>query len=62
MIYGQTSNQKVEGMTEMTTIEAIPLVILALLVLLLGFWPAPLIEIMSTSVENLVNHIAHSKL
>ena len=62
VIYGQTSNQKVEGMTEMTITEAIPLVILALLVLLLGFWPAPLIEIMSTSVENLVNHIAHSKL
>jgi NADH-quinone oxidoreductase subunit M len=62
VIYGQTSNKKVEEMKEMTIIEAIPLVTLALLVLLLGFWPAPLIEIMSSSIENLVNHIALSKL
>ena len=62
VIYGQTNNKKIEGMKEMTIIEAIPLVTLALLVLLLGFWPAPLIEFMTTSVENLVNHIALSKL
>ena len=46
----------------MTMIEALPLATLALLVLILGLWPAPLVEIMSTSIENLANHITFSKL
>ena len=46
----------------MTLIEALPLVTLALLILVLGLWPAPLVEIMSMSIENLVNHITFSKL
>jgi len=49
-------------MQEMTMSEALPLVALALLVLALGLWPAPLVEVMSMSIENLVNHITLSKL
>jgi len=55
-------NERISGMQEMTIIEALPLVTLAFLVLVLGLWPAPLVEIMSMSIENLVNHITFSKL
>ena len=62
VIFGKPLNERISGMQEMTVIEAVPLVTLAFLVLTLGLWPAPLVEIMSTSIENLVNHITFSKL
>ena len=62
VIFGEPLNERISGMQEMTMIEALPLATLALLVLTLGLWPAPLVEIMSMSIENLVNHIAFSKL
>ena len=62
VIFGEPLNERISGMQEMTMIEALPLVTLALLVLTLGLWPAPLVEIMSMSIENLVNHITFSKL
>ena len=62
VIFGVPLNERISGMQEMTMIEALPLVILALLIVTLGLWPAPLVEIMSMSIENLVNHITFSKL
>ena len=62
VIFGEPLNERISGMQEMTMIEALPLAALALLVLILGLWPAPLVEIMSMSIENLVNHITFSKL
>ena len=62
VIFGKPLNERISGMQEMTVIEALPLATLAFLVLSLGLWPAPLVEIMSTSIENLVNHITFSKL
>ena len=62
VIFGEPLNERISGMQEMTMIEALPLATLALLVLTLGLWPAPLVEIMSMSIENLVNHITFSKL
>ena len=62
VIFGEPLNERISGMQEMTMNEALPLATLALLVLILGLWPAPLVEIMSISIENLVNHITFSKL
>ena len=62
VIFGKPLNERISGMQDMTVIEALPLVTLAFLILSLGLWPAPLVEIMSTSIENLVNHITFSKL
>ena len=36
--------------------------ILALAVLVLGLWPAPVMEVMHASVDNLLQHVAQSKL
>jgi NADH-quinone oxidoreductase subunit M len=30
--------------------------------MILGIWPAPLMEVMHASVENLVSHVSHCKL
>jgi NADH-quinone oxidoreductase subunit M len=38
------------------------LVALALAVLLLGIWPAPLVEVMDESLAGLLTHAAQSKL
>jgi NADH-quinone oxidoreductase subunit M len=42
--------------------EALVLGTLAVAVLVLGLWPQPLIEVLDASVENLLRHIAVSKL
>jgi len=36
--------------------------VLAIAVLVLGLWPAPLIDVMRVSVENFLQHIAISKI
>ena len=38
------------------------LVALTLMVVLLGLWPVPLLEVMGPSVEHLVEHLSRSKL
>jgi NADH-quinone oxidoreductase subunit M len=38
------------------------LVALALAVLMLGIWPAPLVEVMDESLAQLLTHAAQSKL
>jgi NADH-quinone oxidoreductase subunit M len=42
--------------------EALILGSLAFMVLLFGLWPAPLVEVMQTTLDNLVAHVAVSKL
>jgi NADH-quinone oxidoreductase subunit M len=42
--------------------EFIVLGILALAVLLVGLWPAPLVDMMSVTVRELLAHVAQSKL
>ena len=42
--------------------EFVVLGVLAVAVLLLGLWPAPLLEVMRPTVENLVQQITASKL
>jgi NADH-quinone oxidoreductase subunit M len=35
---------------------------LAVCVLVMGIWPAPVTEVMHVSVDNLLHHVAQSKL
>jgi NADH-quinone oxidoreductase subunit M len=44
------------------TREFIVLGVLAVSVLLVGLWPAPLVDMMSATVDQLVEQIGHSKL
>jgi len=62
VIFGDVVHEGVRDLKDVNGREFIVLASLAVFVLLLGLWPAPLVDVMHTSVENLVEHIAVSKL
>ncbi len=62
VVFGEATSDKVAALQDINKREALVLGSLAVAVLVLGLWPAPLIEVMDVSIENLVKHIAVSKL
>jgi NADH-quinone oxidoreductase subunit M len=62
VIFGEVANEGVAALQDMNGRELIVLGVLAVAVLTLGLWPAPLVEVMDASVNNLLQHIAVSKL
>jgi NADH-quinone oxidoreductase subunit M len=62
VIYGRVANENVARLSDINGRELIILATLAAVVLLFGIWPAPLLEVMHPTVDNLVQHIVQSKL
>jgi NADH-quinone oxidoreductase subunit M len=62
VIFGEVKNEKVAGLQDLNRRETFNLGVLAAAVLALGIWPAPLMEVMHASVENLVAHVGECKL
>jgi NADH-quinone oxidoreductase subunit M len=62
VVYGEVGSDKVAALQDINKREAFVLTSLAVAVLILGIWPAPLIEVMDVSIENLVQHIAVKKI
>ena len=62
VIFGAVANEHVAALTDVNAREFVVLGVLAVAVLLLGLWPAPLLEVMRPTVENLVQQITASKL
>ena len=62
VVYGAIANDGVRGLSDINRREFVVLAALALMVLLFGLWPAPLLEVMGPSVDNLLEHISRSKL
>ena len=62
VVYGEVGSDKVAALEDINKREALVLTSLAVAVLVLGVWPAPLIEVMDASIANLVQHIAVTKL
>ncbi|HKR34537.1 MAG TPA: NADH-quinone oxidoreductase subunit M [Steroidobacteraceae bacterium] len=62
VIFGAVANEHVAALTDVNVREFVVLGVLAVAVLLLGLWPAPLLEVMRPTVENLVQQITASKL
>ena len=62
VLFGEVANDNVAALTDINRREFIILGSLALAVLALGLYPAPLLEVMHASIDNLVNHITQSKL
>ena len=62
VIFGAVANENVEQLNDLNGREFIVLGILALAVLLVGLWPAPLVEMMTASIDHLVEHVSQSKL
>ncbi|NCA70067.1 MAG: NADH-quinone oxidoreductase subunit M [Sphingobacteriia bacterium] len=62
VVFGEVRNEKVAALQDLNRREAFNLGVLAVAVLILGIWPAPLMEVMHASVENLVAHVSLCKL
>jgi NADH-quinone oxidoreductase subunit M len=62
VIFGALTNNAVEGLNDVDSREILILSLVAIAVMALGLWPAPLLEVMHSSVENLLSHASVSKL
>jgi len=61
VIFGAVTNEGVASLNDVNGREFFILAVLAVFVLGLGLWPAPLVDVMNASVDNLVNHVMQSK-
>ena len=62
VIFGDVTKDSVAALTDVNRKEFLILGILAIFVLGLGLWPAPLIDVMRESLANLLSHVQQSKL
>lgn len=62
VIFGPVANDGVATLDDLNGREFLILGVLAAAVLVLGIWPAPLLELMQASVQHLVEQIVTSKL
>ena len=62
VFYGEVKNDNVKALQDINTREFVIMATLAVAVLALGLWPAPVVDVMHASVNNLLQHIAVSKL
>ncbi len=62
VIFGAVTNHHVEELTDLNAREILIMTILAIFVLGMGLYPLPFSEIMHASVNDLLVHVAHSKL
>ena len=62
VVYGEVKNDKVAQLQDLNGREVFNLGALAAAVLLFGLWPAPLVNVMHSTVENLVVQVSACKL
>ncbi len=62
VIFGEIGNDHVRDMKDLTRREFWMLALVAACVLGMGLYPAPFTEVMHTSVDELIKHVARSKL
>ena len=62
VVFGPVILQPVKELADLSSREMLILSVLALMVLLVGLWPAPLIDMMHPSINSLVEHLSRSKL
>jgi NADH-quinone oxidoreductase subunit M len=62
VVFGPVANTKVAALTDLNGREFIVLGALAIAVLLVGVWPAPLLKVMQPSIQHLVTQAIATKL
>jgi NADH-quinone oxidoreductase subunit M len=62
VVFGDVGNEQVAKLEDVNGREILVLGSLAAVVLLFGIWPAPLVEVMEVTLQNLVAHVTISKL
>jgi NADH-quinone oxidoreductase subunit M len=62
VIYGEVANEKVAALKDLNGREFLVLGVLAVAVLLVGLWPAPLLDVMRASTQHLAQQLLVSKI
>ena len=62
VIFGDVKNEKVAALKDINAREGLVLGSLAFFTLLIGIWPAPLVDVMHATVDNLLQQAITSKL
>ena len=62
VIYGKVVSDAVAALEDVNSREILMLAILAALVLIVGIWPNPILEVMHATIDNLLLHTAQSKV
>jgi NADH-quinone oxidoreductase subunit M len=62
VIFGEVRNEGVATLKDINARETVILGVLAVAVLGLGLYPAPLVDVMHVSIDNLIQHVIQSKL
>jgi NADH-quinone oxidoreductase subunit M len=62
VIFGAVANESVENLKDINRREALVLGVLAVAVLTIGLWPQPLVNLMHATVNQLLEHIAQTKV
>jgi NADH-quinone oxidoreductase subunit M len=62
VIFGAVTHPSVDGLKDVNAREIVILAVLAAAVLGMGLYPLPLLEVMHTTVDDLLAHVARSKL
>jgi NADH-quinone oxidoreductase subunit M len=62
VVFGAVANANVAALEDLSAREFWLLATVALMVLLLGVWPQPFVDVMNASVADLLAHVARSKL
>jgi NADH-quinone oxidoreductase subunit M len=62
VVFGSVANDRVAKLTDINAREFLFLGVLAICVLTMGLYPLPFTEVMHASVDNLLKHVAVSKL
>ncbi|OOZ41723.1 NADH-quinone oxidoreductase subunit M [Solemya pervernicosa gill symbiont] len=61
VVFGEVVSDGVAELTDINRREFVMLTLLAIPVLVLGLWPAPVTEVMHATIDNLLQHITISK-
>jgi NADH-quinone oxidoreductase subunit M len=56
VIFGNTNNNEIKNLKDINNLEALMLITLAILVILFGFYPSPLMDTLNISVNNLISN------
>ncbi len=62
VIFGEVANEKVAALKDLNGREFLVLSVLAIAVLVLGLWPAPLLDVMRASTQHLAQQLLVSKI
>ena len=62
VVYGKVNSEAVAALEDVNAREIVFLALLTGLVLWVGVWPNPILDVMHATVDNLLQHVSVSKL